>query len=421
MNLTASFVQTVFLIFFVLSVALQLLLSWRQSRVVRAHRLRVPSDFAASVSAEDHRKAADYTLAKQRFARYDMIFQAALLLLFTLGGGLNVLAAAARDLSDSLLTQGVLLIALFLLVNFVLSLPFSIYRIFKLEAAFGFNRTTAKTFIADQAKGLLLAAVIGIPLLYVVLYLMAAMGANWWFYVWCVWLVFSLALMWIFPTWIAPLFNKFKALDNENLRTKIENLLTRTGFHSKGVFVMDGSKRSGHGNAYFTGLGRNKRIVFFDTLLNTLNADETEAVLAHELGHFRHHHIVVQMLLSFALGLGLLWVLGWLLPQTAFYQGLGVVFPSDAMALLLFFLVLPVFTFVFSPVTSILSRRNEYQADRFAAQHASAEDLVQALTKLYRDNASSLVTDRWYSLFYDSHPGAAARIAALKAISTRSP
>ncbi|MDO5687577.1 MAG: M48 family metallopeptidase [Neisseria sp.] len=410
----ASTFQTVFLVFFGLSVALQLYLSWRQSRAVAAHRPRVPTDFAATVSLEEHRKAADYTLAKQRLARYDMVFQAALLLLFTLGGGLNVLAAAAQDFSGSPLTQGVVLIVLFLLVNMVLSLPFTVYRTFKLEAAFGFNRTTAATFIADQVKGLLLALLIGVPLLYVVLYLMAAMGNNWWLYVWCVWVAFSLAMMWIFPTWIAPLFNRFQPLADDDLRLKIENLLQRTGFHSKGVFVMDGSKRSGHGNAYFTGLGRNKRIVFFDTLLNTLNHDETEAVLAHELGHFRHRHIVQQMVLNFALGLGLLWVLGQLLPQPAFYQGLGVVFPSHAMALLLFFLVLPVFVFVLSPLPSIISRRNEYQADRFAAQYAAADQLISALTKLYRDNAATLVSDGWYSRFYDSHPDARARISALK-------
>jgi len=321
--LSASSVTVLFLCFWTLSVALQLLLSWRQSRAVAAHRARVPHDFTATVTLPEHQKAADYTLAKQRVSRYEIIVQAAFLMLLTLGGGLNFLASAAAAFSASPLTQGVALMALFFAVSWLVALPFDVYRTFRMEAAFGFNRTTLATWLADQIKGLILAVVLGVPLLYVVLYLMAAMGAWWWLDVWLVWLAFSLVMMWAFPRWIAPLFNQFKPLDDETLRHRIESLLSRTGFQSDGVFVMDGSKRSGHGNAYFTGLGRHKRIVFFDTLLNALNPQEIEAVLAHELGHFRHHHIRIQIIVRLLLGLALLAILGWLLPQAAFYHGLG--------------------------------------------------------------------------------------------------
>lgn len=409
----AHIVTWIFLFFFFTATALQLYLSVRQSRAVLRSRPAVPPDFAAGISLEAHQKAVDYTLAKQRLARWEILFQAAVLAAF-LGFGLNLLALGAQTLADNALMQGVWLIVLFLAVNYLLALPFDIYRTFRLEAGFGFNRTTAKTFFLDQIKGLLLGAVLAFPLAAVVVYLMGAMGKNWWLYVWAALTLFSLGMMWIFPAWIAPLFNRFQPLADAALQEKIENLLTRTGFHSKGVFVMDGSKRSGHGNAYFTGVGKNKRIVFFDTLLEKLDADEIEAVLAHELGHFKYGHVKTRMMLHFVLTLGFLWILSRLMLLPQFYLGLGVVYPSHAMALLLFLLVLPVAGFVFTPAGSMLSRRHEYQADAFAVQHADGQKLVHALTKLYRDNAAALVSDPLYSLFYDSHPGAHARIGALR-------
>lgn len=411
-----------FLLFFMLSTLIQLYLSIRQSLAVRRHRSHVPEAFSAQVPLAEHQKAADYTLAKQRLHRYDILFQAALLLLWTLGGGLNVLAQLGiKWLPHTPVLQGVVLVGLFVLVNSALALPFALWRTFKLESTFGFNRSTLATFIADRGKGMLLAAVIGVPLLYVVVYLMGAAGTMWWLYVWLVWTGFSLLLMWAFPKWIAPLFNTFKPMPAGDLKQRIESLLTRTGFHSNGLFVMDGSKRSGHGNAYFTGLGQQKRIVFFDTLLQDLQDAEVEAVLAHELGHFKHGHVFKQLCISFGLGLVVLWLLGQLLalPDFAFFTQLGVDYPSHAMALLLFLLVLPVFTFPFSPLSSILSRKNEYEADRFAAAHSNAHDLVAALTKLYRNNASTLTPDAWYSRFYDSHPNASERIAALQKAGNR--
>lgn len=405
-----------FLLFMVISTLLQLYLSMRQSLAVRRHRSEVPPFFEREINLSEHQKAADYTLAKQRLRRYEIVFQTAVLMMWTLGGGLNLLAALAlKWLPHAPIMQGVVLIGLFAVISGVLSLPFSLWRTFKIEQQFGFNRTSLTAFIADQVKGILVASVIGMPLLYAIIYLMGSMGSNWWLYVWVLWVLFSLTLMWAFPKWIAPLFNTFTPLQDGSLKQRIESLLTRTGFHSNGLFVMDGSKRSGHGNAYFTGLGQQKRIVFFDTLLKDLQDGEVEAVLAHELGHFKHGHIVKQMAISFGLGLLVLWILGQLLslPDFSFFTQLGVDYPSHAMALLLFLLVLPVFTFPFSPLSSLTSRKNEYEADRFAAKHSNSQDLISALTKLYRNNASTLTPDVWYSRFYDTHPNASERIAAL--------
>ncbi|WP_066566185.1 M48 family metallopeptidase [Snodgrassella sp. CFCC 13594] len=413
-SLSANTVYLLFLLFFAISVLGQLWLSFRQSKTVLAHRANVPAAFVGVVSLSEHQKAADYTLAKQRLARYEILFQAGLLLVFTLGGGLDALARVSQLLVAQPIMQGVVLIGLFALVSMVLSWPLALYRSFRLEARFGFNQMRLATFVLDQLKGVMLAVVIGTPLLFAVIYLMGAMGRWWWLYVWLLWVAFSLLLMWAYPKWLAPLFNQFVPLTDDALRMRIDNLLQRTGFRSDGIFVMDGSKRSGHGNAYFTGLGKHKRIVFFDTLLKNMLPEEVEAVLAHELGHFAHKHVFKQMLMTFVLALVLLFVLGLLLPQAGFYLGLGVHFPSYAMALLLFMLVLPVFTFPFSPLTSVLSRKNEFEADRFAAQYAQAQDLIHALTKLYRHNAASLVSDVWYSRFYDSHPGADQRIQALQ-------
>ncbi len=421
MQLSSHTIYLLFIVFFIINTCGQLYLSIRQSQAVLSHRDSVPTAFVHSISLPEHQKAADYTLAKQRLARYEILFQALLLLVFTLGGGLDLLARISQLWINNAIGRGIVLIGLFALVNMILSWPLAWYRSFRLEARFGFNKMTLTTFISDQLKGCVLAMIVGLPLLYIILLIMQILtthptfGGVWWLAVWLVWVSFSLFMMWAFPKWIAPLFNKFVPLSDAQLRTRIEKLLQRTGFHSDGIFVMDGSKRSGHGNAYFTGLGKHKRIVFFDTLLNDMQYDEVEAVLAHELGHFAHKHVLKQMIVTFILSLFILAVLGWLMPQAAFYLGLGVHEASHAMALLLFMLILPVFTFPFAPLGSIMSRKNEFEADRFAAKYANANELIHALTKLYRTNAASLVSDIWYSRFYDSHPGARERIAALQA------
>ena len=421
MQLSSHTIYLLFIFFFIINTCGQLYLSIRQSQAVLSHRDSVPTAFVHSISLPEHQKAADYTLAKQRLARYEILFQALLLLVFTLGGGLDLLARISQLWINNAIGRGIVLIGLFALVNMILSWPLAWYRSFRLEARFGFNKMTLTTFISDQLKGCVLAMIVGLPLLYIILLIMQILtthptfGGVWWLAVWLVWVSFSLFMMWAFPKWIAPLFNKFAPLSDAQLRTRIEKLLQRTGFHSDGIFVMDGSKRSGHGNAYFTGLGKHKRIVFFDTLLNDMQYDEVEAVLAHELGHFAHKHVLKQMIVTFILSLFILAVLGWLMPQAAFYLGLGVHEASHAMALLLFMLILPVFTFPFAPLGSIMSRKNEFEADRFAAKYANANELIHALTKLYRTNAASLVSDIWYSRFYDSHPGARERIAALQA------
>ena len=421
MQLSSYTIYLLFIVFFIISTCGQLYLSIRQSQAVLSHRDSVPTAFVHSISLPEHQKAADYTLAKQRLARYEILFQSLLLLVFTLGGGLDLLARISQLWINNVIGRGIVLIGLFALVNMILSWPLAWYRSFRLEARFGFNKMTLTTFFSDQLKGCVLAMIVGLPLLYIILLIMQILtthptfGGLWWLAVWLVWVSFSLFMMWAFPKWIAPLFNKFVPLSDAQLRTRIEKLLQRTGFHSDGIFVMDGSKRSGHGNAYFTGLGKHKRIVFFDTLLNDMQYDEVEAVLAHELGHFAHKHVLKQMIVTFILSLFILAVLGWLMPQAAFYLGLGVHEASHAMALLLFMLILPVFTFPFAPLGSIMSRKNEFEADRFAAKYANANELIHALTKLYRTNAASLVSDIWYSRFYDSHPGARERIAALQA------
>lgn len=412
--MTSTMVQNTFLFFLIISVLLRFYLSFRQTRIIKKHRNAVPDEFAKTITLPEHQKAADYTCAKHNLSRIDIVIETILLIALTWGGGLDYLSEISQKLSAKPLTQGVILILLFIIVSFICSLPSSIYRTFYQEARFGFNNTTPAIFITDNIKAAILLLIIGVPLLYAVLSLMFVMGELWWFYVWCLWLAFSLTMLWVYPKWIAPIFNKFTPLEDEILKQRINALLQRTGFKSNGLFIMDGSKRSGHGNAYFTGLGKNKRIVFFDTLIKNLSYEETEAVLAHELGHFHHHHIMIQIVLNFALGLFWLWLLGKVLPQTAFYNGLGVEHISHAMALLLFSLVLPVLLFIFTPLSSVLSRRNEYQADEFAAKHSNAQDLINALIKLYRDNAGTLVCDKIYSLFYDSHPNANDRINALK-------
>ena len=406
-----------FVAFLVLTMALRFWLAGRHIRHVLARRAAVPAEFAASIPLAAHQKAADYTVAKTKLGTAAMLFSSAVLIGFTLLGGLQWLSSTLLAATGPGMVFQIGLIALFGVVSGVLDLPFDWYRQFVLEQRFGFNKMTPGLWLADMAKGVLLGAAIGLPLLWVVLTLMDKAGALWWFYAWLVWSGFQLLMMVLFPTVIAPLFNKFTPLADDSLKARIEGLMARVGFASKGLFVMDGSKRSAHGNAYFSGFGANKRIVFFDTLLARLAPAEIEAVLAHELGHFKLKHIVKRIALMFAVSLGFLALLGYLKTQVWFYTGLGVEpllgQSNDAMALILFMLVLPVFTFVLSPLTSISSRKHEFEADAFAATHTDARDLVSALVKMYEDNASTLTPDPLHSAFYDSHPPASVRIAQL--------
>jgi len=405
-----------FLLAVALGVYLRLWLASRQARAVIGHRDRVPAAFADQVSAEDHRKAADYTLANIRFGRIDLAVDVLVLLSLTLGGGFTALDRAWQAAGIGQPWHGIIVILSILLLTTLINLPLSIYRTFVLEARFGFNRTTPRLFVVDLIKSLLLGAALGMPLLLVILYLMDRSGGWWWLYAWLVWAGFALLMTWAWPAFIAPLFNRFSPLEDEALKKRIEALLERCGFTSKGVYVMDGSRRTAHGNAYFTGLGRNKRIVFFDTLLERLGHGEIESVLAHELGHFRLRHVTRRLLLSLTAALGGLALLGWLYQWPDFYLALGVDEPSSHAALLLFMLVTPVFTFFLTPLAAMWSRRHEYQADDFAARNASGNELALALVKLHRDNASTLTPDPVYTAFYYSHPPAVTRIARLRSV-----
>ncbi|MES2130583.1 MAG: M48 family metallopeptidase [Pseudomonadota bacterium] len=406
-----------FVTFFTLTLVLRFWLAGRHMRHVMAHRASVPGEFAATIALEAHQKAADYTVAKTRFGLVGLLVSSALLIGFTLLGGLQWLSSALLPLTGPGMAFQLALIVAFATISGLVDLPFDYYKQFGIEQRFGFNKMTPGLFFADIAKGVLLGAAIGLPLAWVVLTLMDKSGALWWFYAWLVWSGFQLLMMVLFPTVIAPLFNKFTPLEDTSLKERIEGLMARVGFASKGLFVMDGSKRSAHGNAYFSGFGANKRIVFFDTLLARLAPQEIEAVLAHELGHFKLKHIIKRIAMMFALSLAFLALLGYLKNQAWFYTGLGVDpqlgQSNDAMALILFMLVLPVFTFVLSPLTSISSRKHEFEADAFAATHTDARDLVSALVKMYEDNASTLTPDPLHSAFYDSHPPASVRIGHL--------
>ena len=404
-----------FLLMLAISLGLRFWLSQRQINHVLAHQAEVPEAFAGKISLSEHQKAADYTITKTRFGRLPMLYDAGLLLLWTLGGGLDWLDQTVRALGYSEIVTGIIVLLGFALISSLLDLPFSIYSTFVIEEKFGFNRTTPRTFIVDMLKGAMLGFVIGAPLLYVILWLMQQMGDMWWIYTWIVLTAFSLLMMWIYPTWIAPLFNKFEPLEDGETLRRIKSLLERCGFSSNGVFVIDGSKRSSHGNAYFSGFGKNKRIVFYDTLLKMLDDDQLEAVLAHELGHFKKKHIVQGMLISFATTFIGLAILAWLMKNDWFYHALGVSTPSTYMALLLFMIVSPVFAFILSPLMSMFSRKNEFEADAFAAEQTDASNLITALVGLYRENASTLTPDPLYSAFYDSHPPAPVRIAHLNA------
>lgn len=405
----------VFLFFLLASALVQLWLSLRQKQHVSQHRAAVPEAFKDKITLAEHQKAADYTLAKGSFGRIELMIGFVVLLVWTLGGGLNWLDQAWRSFEWGPLWTGTAVLLSMALISGIIDLPASLYRTFVLEEKFGFNKMTLKTLIADMIKAVILGLVIGVPLILFILWLMEFAGAYWWLYAWVGLTAFSLLMTWAYPKFISPLFNKFKPLEEGEVADRVNSLLERTGFNSKGVFVMDGSKRSGHGNAYFTGFGKNKRIVFFDTLLEHLTPAQVEAVLAHELGHFKRKHIMKGMALSMAMTFAGFAVLAWLMQQEWFYTGLGVEQSSTYMALILFMVVSPVFTFFIGPLMSRLSRKHEFEADEFAAQQSSASELIAALVGLYRENASTLTPDPLHSAFYDSHPPAAIRIAHLQA------
>lgn len=409
----------IFLVAVALSLGLRLWLANRQIGHVQQHRAQVPADFADSIPLTAHQRAADYTVSRVRFSRLEMGFEALILLGWTLGGGLDLIDRLWQATGWPPLLAGTATVLSVIVIGGLLDQPFALWRTFVVEARYGFNRTRPATYLGDLFKQGLLLLILGLPLLVLVLWLMARMGAAWWLYVWMVWTGFSLFMAWAFPRFIAPLFNRFEPLPDGALRERVEALLARAGFRSKGIYVMDGSKRSGHGNAYFTGLGRNKRIVFFDTLIDKLSPEEIEAVLAHELGHYRHRHVQKAMWLMSALSLAGLALLAWLMGQNWFYAGLGVSIPSTHMALLLFLIALPSFTFPLTPLFAWRSRKQEFEADAFAhLQTGGAAPLVHALVKLYRDNASTLTPDPLHSAYYDSHPPASIRVEHLHRLDT---
>ena len=410
-----------------INLLLRLWLASRQVRAVAGHRDRVPAEFAATIPLASHQRAADYTVTKLRFGLIEMALGAVVLLGWTLLGGLDALNGALLALMGAQrpLLQPLALLVTFALINALIDLPATLYQTFVIEQRFGFNKMTLGLWLGDLLKSSLLGAVIGVPLAALALWLMRATGAWWWLWTWGLWMAFSLLMLVIYPMFIAPLFNKFQPLADEALKERVTRLMARCGFAAKGLFVMDGSRRSAHANAYFTGFGAAKRVVFFDTLLAQLTPPEVEAVLAHELGHFKHRHIVLRIAALFAFSLLALALLGWLAGQPWFYAGLGVTpnlpaslggsVPNHALALLLFMLVVPVFSFFVSPLLAQLSRRHEFQADAYAAAQASAQDLRHALVKLYKDNASTLTPDPLYVRFYYSHPPASERIARMGA------
>jgi STE24 endopeptidase len=399
------------------TLALKLWLAARQVRHVARHRNQVPSAFAERITLFAHQRAADYTIARTRLGVVDVLVGMVVIVGFTLLGGLQWLHLTLLELMpQGGIWRQLLLIGVVALVSSALDLPLAWYRQFRLEQRFGFNRMTPGLWIADLAKGVLLSVLLGLPLTAAVLWLMRVAGADWWLFTWLVWVGFNLLVLLVYPTVIAPMFNKFAPLQDTALRDRIEALMSRCGFESRGLFVMDGSRRSAHGNAYFTGLGRSKRIVFFDTLIDRLSPPEIEAVLAHELGHFKRRHVLKRIASSFALSLAGLWLLGLLAREPWFYQGLGVTASIDhqALALLLFLMAAPAFTFPLQPLLSLASRKHEFEADAFAAEQSEPAQLVSALVKLYQDNAATLTPDPLHSAFYDSHPPAAQRVGRLE-------
>jgi STE24 endopeptidase len=406
-----------FAIAVVAMVCTKLWLASRQIRFVAAHREQVPGQFAATIALTAHQRAADYTVERTRLTMIEIVVSAAVLVGLTLLGGVQALDLAISDWLGRGYVGQIALIAAVIAITSVIDLPFDYYRQFGIEERFGFNRMGKGIFFADRIKGVLLGAAFGLPLLFVVLWLMNQAGSLWWLWTWVVWVVFQLLVLVLYPSFIAPLFNKFEPLKDEALKSRIEALMKRCGFAAKGLFVMDGSRRSAHGNAYFTGFGAAKRIVFFDTLLARLSGSEIEAVLAHELGHFKRRHVIKRMVVIFAVSLVMLALLGWLMQCVWFYEGLGVrpslLGGNSGLALVLFFLALPVFLFFVTPLSSLSSRKHEFEADAFAATQTDAQDLVNALVKLYEDNASTLTPDPLYTAFYYSHPPASQRIDRL--------
>jgi STE24 endopeptidase len=403
----------------VASLAVKFWLASRQVRHVARHRDAVPTAFQEAITPAAHRKAASYTIAKTRFGLLEMAWGAALLLGWTLLGGLDLLNRALLGWIGGGLWQQLALLASFALIGGLLELPFTLWQTFRLEERFGFNKMSWRIWFSDAVKGLLLGALIGLPIAALILWLMGAAGRFWWLWAWGVWMGFNLLLMLVYPTFIAPLFNKFKPLDDAALKDRVQALMQRCGFAAKGLFVMDGSTRSAHANAYFTGFGASKRVVFYDTLLRQLDAGEVEAVLAHELGHFKHRHVIKRMLAMFALSLAGFALLGWLTQHTWFFTGLGVqpsmMAPNDALAILLFMLAAPVFGFFVAPLPVLVSRRHEFEADAYAIAQTSGAHLSAALLKLYKDNASTLTPDPVFVKFYYSHPPASERLARMQA------
>jgi STE24 endopeptidase len=411
--------QTLTITFITLLVATTLVRIWLGNRHiahVQSHRNQVPNAFSENIALEAHQKAADYTTDKTKLALIEASMQAILLAVLTIGGGLQWIDEVWRNLIiDHEIARGALVIVSAMLVSSVIDLPFEYYKTFVVDEKFGFNKMTPAMFFSDLIKQSVVGIILGAPILFAALWLMQGAGQYWWLYLWVIWSVFNLLMLAIYPTFIAPFFNKFTPLEDQNLKQRIETLLTKCGFKSQGLFVMDGSARSSHGNAYFTGFGASKRVVFFDTLLDRLNPDEIEAVLAHELGHFKHHHVIKRIAMMFFVSFLGLALLGWLMNQPWFYSGLGVSQMSNYMALVLFLLVSPVFLFILRPIMASYSRKNEFEADSYAAKHANAQYLIEALVKLYRDNASTLTPDPLHSAFYDSHPPASIRISKLAA------
>ncbi len=411
--------SALFVIAAVAMVATKLWLASRQVRFVAAHRGAVPAQFSATIPLSAHQRAADYTITRTRLGVLEILLSAVVLIVLTLLGGVQALDFGISGWLGRSYVGQMALVAAVLAVSGIVELPLDYYRQFVIEERFGFNRMTKRMFFVDRIKGLLIGALFGIPLLFVVLWLMQQAGSLWWLWTWVVWVAFQMLVLVLYPSLIAPLFNKFEPLKDEALRARIEALMQRCGFAAKGLFVMDGSRRSAHGNAYFTGFGAAKRIVFFDTLLERLSGSEIEAVLAHELGHFKRRHVVKRMAVTFAISLALLALLGWLSQRVWFYEGLGVrpslLGGNEGLALVLFFLAVPVFLFFVTPLGSLSSRKHEFEADAFAATQTDAQNLVSALVKLYEDNASTLTPDPVYTAFYYSHPPASQRIDRLLA------
>lgn len=410
--------STIFIIMVLLSAMTHFWLALRQIKHVKQHREQTPEAFAQKISLKEHQKAADYTIAKEKLGNIELLIGTTLVFIWTLGGGLELLDQFVRTYQLEPIYTGVLFILLMGFISSFIGIPMGLYNTFVLEEKFGFNRTTLKVWLLDLVKQSILSLVIGIPLIMVILWLMDSAGEFWWLYAWAVWMGFGFFMMWAYPAFIAPIFNKFTELEEGSLKQRIEQLMTRCGFLSKGILVMDGSKRSSHGNAYFTGLGNNKQIVFFDNLLDSLDEEEVEAVLAHELGHFKKKHIVKRLISMAFMTLAGFAMLGWLMQQEWFYHGLGMSTPSIYAALILFSIASPAFTFFLSPISAMISRKHEFEADEYAAEQSNANKLIDALVKLYKENANTLTPDPLHSAYYDSHPPAPVRIAHLNNIVT---